>query len=314
MAEQPSRKAYRTEIPNIVEEWGLDVYSYRLYDHYKRWCGEHGTYNRTLRATAKLCKMSPAQTCRARQKLLDEELIQMEPDGSVSVVDIWDLNRAWFVSRRNKSVSDRNKTAPNSNGSVSDRNKLFLPETSLYRKNLSERTNKGTPEDTPTSTEGEGGGGGGSHVRFNSQKSGQEQPLSVYTLEQVNKWAETVPGIVATDRFARARWLDGLADRRIATFYARREAEAVAPSRQLPEVERLPPDLEAEVVQMLKHFLADGRTPESLNEQFAAGIPDDQWAAMRTAAVTEFQRRRSSAAGECLPIAERGAPAHAEER
>jgi hypothetical protein len=281
MPENKSRKAYRTETPNMVDEWGLEPYSFRLLFHYRRWCGEHGSYDKPVRATASLIVMSPAQVCRARQHLLDQELIRINPDGSVSVTDIWDLNREWFVSGRNRFVSDRNK-------SVSTRNKLFLTETSPYRKNLLERNH----EDT-TTTEGEsGGGGGGSRREFDSRTTAPEAARSTYTLEQVTEWAEAEPGILMPDRFARARWLDGLADGRVAVWLARREATA-AYEAPPPEIEPFPEGMVREIVEMLTTSLIEGRSVEELDRQFSAGVPSSQWVEMRAAALEESRRRNS---------------------
>ena len=263
----------------MMDDWGLDPFSFRLWFHYRRWCGDHGTYNKTVRQTASLVEFSPAQVTRARQKLIDQELIRMNPDGSVSMTDIWDLNREWFVSGRNKSVSHRNK-------SVSDRNKLFLSETRPIRKNLSERN---LLEDT-TTTEGEGAGGGGSNPA--SKQDTAEKPLSVYTLEEVTEWAEQEPGVIMPDRFARARWLDGRADSRIAAFRAGRASGTAAPPPQ-EEIapEPFPPDMVEENVSMLVNLLEEGRSIDQLEQQFSQTFLPKQWQAMRDAALEGYQRR-----------------------
>lgn len=261
----------------MMDDWGLDPFSFRLWFHYRRWCGDHGTYNKPVRQTAALIDISPAQVTRARQKLLDQELIRMNPDGSVSVTDIWDLNREWFVSGRNKSVSVRNK-------SVSDRNKMFLIETSPYK----EPSRKNLLEDT-TTTKGEGGGGGGH--RPDSNQDIEEKPLSVYTLAEVTEWAEQEPGILMPDRFAKRRWLDGSADSRIAAYRAKRDTLVPTAQPRPAGPQPLSDELLDENVNYLVYLLEEGSSIDDLEQRFAGQFVPEQWQVVRTAVLEGYQRR-----------------------
>lgn len=88
-------KKYRTELPNLYDDLGLDVYEFRLLAHYKR----VGTCTEGSALTAKVCGMSIGQLSQTRQRLADKNLIILEkkpvPGGfgyTVEVVDLWFQN------------------------------------------------------------------------------------------------------------------------------------------------------------------------------------------------------------------------------
>lgn len=91
-------RRYRTEIPNLIDDWGLSVYARALYHHYKRTAGDSGVCKQGMRTIAGITGMSVAQVSRARHELADENLITVQPAPSreaceiVRIADIWPLN------------------------------------------------------------------------------------------------------------------------------------------------------------------------------------------------------------------------------
>lgn len=91
-------RRYRTEIPNLIDDWGLSVYARALYHHYKRSAGDTGACRQGMRSIAAITGMSIAQVSRARQELVSQRLITIEPAPSreacetVRISDIWTLN------------------------------------------------------------------------------------------------------------------------------------------------------------------------------------------------------------------------------
>lgn len=67
-------RKYRTELPNLVDDSGLDVYEFRLLAHYKR----VGTCTESLETTAAKCKLSEGKASEARQSLADKGWINLE--------------------------------------------------------------------------------------------------------------------------------------------------------------------------------------------------------------------------------------------
>lgn len=95
MANEP----YRTQIPNIVDDIGLDPFERSLYVHYVRVCGNAGSYcYETVKTTAQKLKMSDGQVSESRKNLAQKGLILVQPGRPVivTIVDIWDLNRAYY--------------------------------------------------------------------------------------------------------------------------------------------------------------------------------------------------------------------------
>lgn len=103
-------KRYRTEIPNIIDDLGLDPYERTLYVHYKRVCGASGGQcTEGVRGTAEKTKMSFAKVSSTRQALIDRGLILMQPHGevggfAVTIVDIWHLNTAYYADKNRPGI------------------------------------------------------------------------------------------------------------------------------------------------------------------------------------------------------------------
>lgn len=92
---------HRTQIPNIVDDLGLDPYERALYAHYKRVCGENqGAYcYESTRTTAGKVKMSTGQVSMARKSLAERGLVILQAETRpvvVTIVNIWELNTAFY--------------------------------------------------------------------------------------------------------------------------------------------------------------------------------------------------------------------------
>ena len=94
-------RKYRIELPNIIDDLGLTPYESRLYLHYKRVCGANGGIcTEGTRRTAKRTKMGLGQVPKARDGLAERGLIEKIEAGQyvhVKIVDIWELNFAYFM-------------------------------------------------------------------------------------------------------------------------------------------------------------------------------------------------------------------------
>lgn len=98
-------KRYRTQIPNIIDDLGLDPYERALYVHYKRVCGDGngGECFEAIRTTADKTKISLSKCWRTRTSLEERGLITVDGvkkgqkgTAIVKVVDIWPLNLAYY--------------------------------------------------------------------------------------------------------------------------------------------------------------------------------------------------------------------------
>jgi hypothetical protein len=88
-------RKYRTELPNLYDDAGLDVFEFRLLAHYKR----VGTCNEGLETTARKCKMSEGSASQKRTSLAKKKWIKLTPimtvhgpGYSVEVIDRWEEN------------------------------------------------------------------------------------------------------------------------------------------------------------------------------------------------------------------------------
>lgn len=111
---EPSR-AYRVEIPMLVDDAGLSVYAFRLYAHIKRVAGDTGTCWESTRTLAERCGMSVGQVSKARNELVEggwvTQGLRHVRGGSVielSIVDKWAMNEQTY--RKGASVQDTNTT------------------------------------------------------------------------------------------------------------------------------------------------------------------------------------------------------------
>jgi DNA-binding transcriptional MocR family regulator len=97
------RRAYRTEIPNIVDDMDLSVYAFRLYVHIRRVAGDSGSCWQGTRALAEACHMSLGKVGQAKRELEEAGLITISgrrtasgPGHDIAIVDIWEKNSAAF--------------------------------------------------------------------------------------------------------------------------------------------------------------------------------------------------------------------------
>jgi DNA-binding MarR family transcriptional regulator len=80
---------YFTQFPNIIDDWGLDPYEYRLLLHYYRvgecWEG--------VRKTAEICKMSTGKVANSRKTLEEKGLIKITENGDGIIIHLVDLSK-----------------------------------------------------------------------------------------------------------------------------------------------------------------------------------------------------------------------------
>lgn len=94
-----TEEEYLTVTPNIIDDIGLDPFSFRLLYHYYR-CKI--TWEETD-LTAQVCNMSAKQVSNKRKALESDGLIRTELHGKtimVWVVDIWEANMAHYFSQK----------------------------------------------------------------------------------------------------------------------------------------------------------------------------------------------------------------------
>jgi len=92
---------YFTQIPNIIDDSNLSVYSFRLYAHLKRVAGDSGKCWQNTTTLSKECNMSTASISRSKKELVELGFINIvEKKGEhggrqyheITIVDIWDKN------------------------------------------------------------------------------------------------------------------------------------------------------------------------------------------------------------------------------
>lgn len=94
-------KKYRTEVPNIIDDLGLDPHERALYVHYKRACGGNDCeWVESVRVTGKKTKMSFSKAGEARRGLVKRGLISLISKGNdgtaVRIANIWELNKVYY--------------------------------------------------------------------------------------------------------------------------------------------------------------------------------------------------------------------------
>lgn len=100
-------RRYRIELPNLVDDFGLDVYAFRLYVHIKRVAGAiGGQCTQGTSTLAKSCRMSAGRISKAKKDLLDAGLVTITETpcnggmlDAISIVDIWAKNFEKFAPR-----------------------------------------------------------------------------------------------------------------------------------------------------------------------------------------------------------------------
>ena len=113
-------RRYRTELPNMCDD-DLDPYQYRLYAHYKRWCGANGgACSESVRQTAKTCRMSTTKVINTRQWLHENGWISLDQNPitgayTIQIADRWPEN---FMRYAVKSVPYLEQSPPKGAKSV----------------------------------------------------------------------------------------------------------------------------------------------------------------------------------------------------
>lgn len=102
-------KRYRTEIPNIIDDLGLDPHERALYVHYKRSCGGNDCeWVESARVTGQKTKMSHTRASTARKSLVDRGLVCLVPKGNdgtaIRVIDIWELNTLFYQDKHRPDI------------------------------------------------------------------------------------------------------------------------------------------------------------------------------------------------------------------
>jgi len=103
--DRSSMHRYRTEIPNIIDDMDLSVYAFRLYVRLKRVAGDDGKCFYTTRQLAEQCRMSVGAVSKAKQELVEKDLIRVDSDGkwvrdNIMIVDMWPANFAYFAQEK----------------------------------------------------------------------------------------------------------------------------------------------------------------------------------------------------------------------
>lgn len=100
--DQSSLHRYRTEIPNIILEMDVSLIAMRLYLQLKKVAGDDGVCYYSTRELAAMCRMSTGAVSKAKQELLELELIRIDGGGewerdNVTIVDMWPANFAHYA-------------------------------------------------------------------------------------------------------------------------------------------------------------------------------------------------------------------------
>jgi len=113
-------RKYRTELPNLYDDAGLDPYQFRLLAHYVR----VGNCYESVRTTARKCGMSPAQVCAKRKELAEDGFIVVTDNDygtfNIEIVNKWAENFTKYsqsgVHHRNRRSSPEQKCLPHEQG------------------------------------------------------------------------------------------------------------------------------------------------------------------------------------------------------
>lgn len=126
-------KKYRTELPNLYDDAGMDPFTYRLLGHYKR----VGKCTESVRTTAARCNMSVGQVVKSRELLANEyKFIKVErtPKGiRIAVLDVWLKNFLHYSklaeAKRKRAAGGERSQSEQSSQSVHTVNASFTPRT-----------------------------------------------------------------------------------------------------------------------------------------------------------------------------------------
>lgn len=106
--DQSSLHRYRTEIPNIIMDMGLDTYELSLYLHLKRIAGDNGKCWMSIKSLSAISKISVRKIQYLKSQLVIKKLISIKirekKDGSletdlIEIVDIWPKNFEFFKEK-----------------------------------------------------------------------------------------------------------------------------------------------------------------------------------------------------------------------
>ncbi len=107
-------RKYFAMIPHSIDDLNLSVYAYRLYGHLKRVAGEDGKCWQNQSTLAKACNMSTGSIVKAKNELIDSNLIQINKEKSnhggkpyhlITITDIWIENSIKYMDKQ-KSPGD----------------------------------------------------------------------------------------------------------------------------------------------------------------------------------------------------------------
>lgn len=106
---------YRTEIPNMVLDMGLDAYTFRLYCHLKRVAGDEGMCWQSTRTISEATNMSVGQVSKSKKVLEEKGLITCERGGpttsdSVTIIDVWLKNMEVYSKRSQRSPHEHERS------------------------------------------------------------------------------------------------------------------------------------------------------------------------------------------------------------
>lgn len=106
MAGNEGQHNYFTQIPNIIDDWGLSTSSIRLYMHIKRVAGDNGVCTESQSTLAKICRMTGRTIVKAKKELFEKGLIKIDPEirgghpaHVIHIVNIWDKNEKQYRTR-----------------------------------------------------------------------------------------------------------------------------------------------------------------------------------------------------------------------
>jgi hypothetical protein len=106
---------YRAEIPNCVDDAGLDPYEYRVYGHVKRIASDHGTCFQSVKNIALHCKISERKAIEILSNLcsinkflgipLIKKTMRKKENGCYDtciyeIIDVWHLNKHLYCKEK----------------------------------------------------------------------------------------------------------------------------------------------------------------------------------------------------------------------
>lgn len=134
---QADLRKWRTEIPNMYDDAGLDPFAFRLLVHYVR----VGSCWESTRTTAKKCGMSPAQVVGKRRELAEGGWITLGENKKgtiqIEIVDRWAENFKTYCSPDKQQPAKRSprkrKRSPHEQKKEPIKNKPEIEETTAQK-------------------------------------------------------------------------------------------------------------------------------------------------------------------------------------